>query len=576
MNFIHTIQRYGANWLSGSSRFAMFFVLVALLCARLSYQIENDHELELKYVMSLALAPLLSLMSYFLCEQYKANATWRVVGQLCAILLTGLYFVLFPDTKDSMQLWPTIVFGVLIFSILMMLCLLPFVKQRQDQVYLKFNMQVFENFLESLFMTAIIFAAISLAVISIDALFNTKIGQGEFYGHTAVWAFIFINSVNFLSSYPKLPVEEATLNTYQTRFYKIFTNYISVPVIIIYAIILYAYAIKIAIDHEALKEWTSGLCTWYFITGTFTYLSNRVFLVHNTSAVSSFFCRYFFAMSVIPAMMFFYAVYDLIQKKGIEEDTYYLALFWVASALIVAYFLISRSKDLRTIALVLLVLAMFSIFPSPMNVWNLPLKNQSSRVIEYLEKNKIIQEGKLIPIKDQDIEKDISINSSLYFLERRHQLKDVLEPFDKDKIFGDSISYTANNVMFKLGLDAIRYDDGSHAMLDTNQAKYISNPHYPKILLEEYTASYPVLNLSNQTSHDFSGLIVNAEGKLDWMEGGKIVSSFALLKSNIKGEKIVLSNEVKTIDVYFIHLSYRSQGDVLLIDDIQAIAFTKK
>ena len=553
-------------WSKALLRFMFFFVWVFMLSAYLSYHIGKSTNPQITVVWSLCLGGLLSLILYLLTEVQAFDKGKSLIFQVIPVVMTLVFYQFMPKENAESEVWTVITFFALFSSLIFMVPLVPFLRKRAEPLFLKYNMQVLENFLESALMAAILFAGLSLAVVSIDALFNTHIGKGDMYAHLAIWIFLFLHSVNFLSNFPGIPLAEEQLNRYKSRFYKVFINYVAIPVTIIYTAILYAYSLKLLMVHEDLKNWVVSLCAWYGGIGLFTYLCNRVYLLHNESLLSRFFNKYFFLTAIVPLILFLYACYDLLAKRGITEESYYLSLIFIFALFAVVFYQIKKEGDLRLIPTVIIFLSLFSIASGPFNAWKLSTQNQKKRLLTSMEKNGLLVEGKLVANKGSKMKTDDALNFSLSYLDRKGELS-FLKSFDKDHLLTDTIQ-NQMTVSNKLGISSYNY-------ATDYDVKNIYHNHLPVISVNDFSKLLPLVNKYSTLSDNFEGIKVNDKGGFDYYARGEKKWEYKLLKEDLVDQKIKFSTKSDSITVFFQSLTYRVKNDGLEVEDITGVAFQK-
>ncbi|MBK8698695.1 MAG: DUF4153 domain-containing protein [Saprospiraceae bacterium] len=559
------IREYLSNWSAASKRFPVFLLWVSALCVYFCYRIVSDVEPDIRILWTLALAALFSLNISLFTALKGYSGTVAYLCQLVSPAFTLIFYTLLPAEDAESTVWAVVLFAVLMLIFHLTLSLLPFLKARNESSFLTYNMKLLENMAESLLMAGILFLGLSLAVVSIDALFNTTIGRGEMYGHLAIWIFLWLNSLNFVSSFPSIPVTEEKADTFQSRFFRIFVNYICIPVTLIYALILYAYTVKVMFDVEAIKIWTSSMCTWYFGVGIFSYLTSRVYLLHNNSSASQWFVKYFYHISIVPLILYMYAGYRFIIENGITEESYYLVLAIVFATLSLVYMLGSKVKDQRFYGASMIVLATISVVTGPWNVWNLSLSNQQDRLVDFLEERGNLRDGMLVKGKSNaKPDGDQVLRETLMYLDQRFAL-DPLKERDKEKILGDSI--TLNSIGEALDISGL-----SSRLSPKEEVKSVFWPHLPVIDLKGTLEMRPVQNKYVEIKADYKGYKVTDHGTLAYYESGKLVNEMALTVSNLKSDHLLIMQDNQVVKVYFTNLNYREDQGKLALEDVVGTA----
>lgn len=558
------IREHLENWIAASKRFPVFVVWVSMLCIYLSFAILLDVEPEACVVWALAISSLISLNLSVFGEMQGYSATRNLLWQVLSFASATALFILLPGNDEFYTGRAFILVAVLILVLHVSIGLLPFIKAKNEALFLSFNMKLFEHLVLSGLMSSILFSGLSLAVFSVDALFNASIGQGEMFGYLAVWIFIWLNSLNFLSSFPLVPVLPENTGSFHSRFFKIFVNYICIPVTLIYALILYAYGIKVIFYAEDIKIWITSLCTWFFSVGIFSYLCSQVFLLSNSSSAASWFVKKFYQISIVPLLLYFYSAYIFIEDKGITEVGYYLVLACIFVLIVWGYMLISKVKDQRIYSFLLIFMAIFSIVSGPINVWNLSLKDQNSRLMLMLEKRGNVQDGVLVKgLSSASTESDQKMIETLYYLNQRDGLG-VLKRIDQNKILGDTI--TLESVREVLGIAGL----GSNP-IDDKDAKIIEVDNLPAINLADARELQPLLNNFMELKTDFSGYKITAHGSLACYQSGKLTYDVSIPKTGLKSDNLSFIKDDTEVKVFFTYLRYRDNGKYISIEDMAGV-----
>jgi hypothetical protein len=178
------------------------------------------------------------------------------------------------------------------------------------------------------------------------------------------------------------------------RGVSVLVNYIAVPLAIIYALLLHAYAAKI-IALQSMPKGEVGLTvTLFAIAGTFAWLVAWPFRETGTRLLKLY-SRYWFWFLPVPVVLLALAVWQRVGDHGMTPDRYGLILVALWAALVCGYLMLRRSyADMRVIiggAAVLLVLGSFG----PLGAVGLTVNSQMARFEKFLTENGMLEQGKL-------------------------------------------------------------------------------------------------------------------------------------------------------------------------------------
>ena len=247
----------------------------------------------------------------------------------------------------------------------------------------------------------------NIAIWSVQSLFDLKdILTEKTFGD---WMIIALSLLAPFFALTKLPMRDSfdDENFSENAFFSFLVKYIAIPFISLYFVILYAYSGKVLAN---FSQWPKGEVCWmvvgFSLFGYLVYILSYVF-EEKTRFIRLF--RKFFPMVVIPQIaMLAYAIYLRIAQYDITMNRYFVVVFGIWLLTISLYLLISRRKYLAYIPA---ILAIFTIIISvgPWSVYTLPLARQTTRLEHNLTTAKILQDGKIVPLKTYgDIDKELS------------------------------------------------------------------------------------------------------------------------------------------------------------------------
>ncbi|MBN1633486.1 MAG: DUF4153 domain-containing protein [Ignavibacteria bacterium] len=303
-----------------------------------------------------------------------------------------------------------------------------------------FNLKLFLRILISAFYSLVLFAGLAIALVSFDKLFNMDIKEERYLQLFFLIAGIF-NTWFFLSGVPK---KEDEITAYPNAL-KIFTQYVAIPIVVVYLIILYLYTGKIILAWQLPVGWVSNLIIGFSIAGIFALL-----LVHPIKNTENnkwilIFGKVFYFILIPLIILLYTAILRRISEYGITENRYYIfvAALWLTG--IALYFIFSKEKNIKIIPISLFIIILFASF-GPWGAFSVSLNNQLGRFEHLLTKNNILVDGKITKTNTTvSPEDNDNIFSILGFLEMRKQYSEIQPWFD---ISLDSIAKEDNYIRF--------------------------------------------------------------------------------------------------------------------------------
>jgi hypothetical protein len=288
-----------------------------------------------------------------------------------------------------------------------------------------FNLKLFLRILISAFYSLVLYAGLAIALVSFDKLFNMDIKEERYLQLFFLIAGIF-NTWFFLSGVPQKKDE---ISTYPNAL-KIFTQYVAIPIVVVYLFILYLYTGKIILAWELPVGWVSNLIIGFSIAGIFALLLVHPIKNTENNRWISIFGKVFYFILIPLIILLYTAILRRISEYGITENRYYIFVtaLWLTG--IALYFIFSKEKNIKIIPISLFVIILLASF-GPWGAFSISLKNQLKRFEYLLTKNNILVEGK-IKKTDSVVSSEDSDNifSILSFLELRKQYSGIQPWFD--------------------------------------------------------------------------------------------------------------------------------------------------
>lgn len=566
MKWVNAVSGQLKKWTIGIRRFPGFLGFGIAMCAYLSYHIQTDGEPEGRVFWSLWIAALISMATEIYLETYEGSRSRFLAATLGLSSLGLLYGLLEPGAMGE-HYWQNIFCGVVVAILHMLITLLP-IKRRNDESLLRYNFLLLENFLSSFLIAVLLFTTLSLAVLSVSTLFDLSTQKINLYAHLATWTLIGIQMVNFIALFPTLPLDTAAQARFKSRFFEVVFNYIGVPVMGVYAIIMLAYLLKVLTTGEAVVPWISELCCWYMGLGIVVYLGSRTLLLEKESKAAQLYIKGFFPSILLGLVLLGKAWMLQYENMGIREEVYLLALAWIYGALIFIIFILKKTPDLRLIPGLVMLLLVVYIFPGPLNVKVISKRNQ-----EFVLKNKagnagLLVNGKLVKAQQETQINTDTISQLVQYLYQRHDLH-FLKEYDQDGLLGDTFNIdTLKSLWMLKGMSYLQKPDEKRI--------YRSNGYLPELEVKEESKVFSVETGPLHKKGSFSGLVINDRGGLSRMENGVEKARWVVLESEISEEKISISREGNHFDIYYKILSYVRVNEHAKLIMIEGLAIQTK
>lgn len=399
---------------------------------------DKDHEPVIRVLFAASLGlPLLTSLQLFL-ESIQKNSVLNIIIKLIVIFILILYYYLLPEHITVKTITRYI---ALMTAFHLAVSFAPYLYNHQRNGFWQFNRILFIRFLTATLYSLVLFGGLALALLAIDQLFNVDLSEKPFI---RLWCFIIsvFNTWFFLSGVPVNIRELENINDYPKGL-KIFTQYVLLPLVTVYLLILYAYTLRILFISEWPRGWVSWLVLGFSTAGILALL--LIWPLRNDERFKWIrqYSRGFFIALFPLIILLFFAIGRRVSDYGITVNRYYVIILAVWLALNAAYFLFSRIKYIRFIPLSLFITAVISAY-GPQSAFSISSKSQKKRFESLLEKNKLLQEGKIRKLNQNISEEDrYELSEITSYLNEVSGTGDLQEYFIQDldsMIIADSLS----------------------------------------------------------------------------------------------------------------------------------------
>jgi hypothetical protein len=361
-------------------------------------------------------------------ERQKWGAAGMVVLQLLVTLLLGLYWWTLPPNIYG----PPEVYAnrhlLLLLGVHLLAAFAPFTGKGEVNGFWQFNKSLFLQSLTAALYSGILWAGLSVALAAVDNLFGIKVQPERYLQLFVIIAGIF-NTWFFLSGVPH-KLEDLELETAYPKGLKVFTQYVLIPLVTVYVLILYAYVIKIMIAWDWPRGWVANLVLGFSITGIFSLLLVFPIRGHVENLWIKRFSRWYYIAEIPLVAVLLLAVLRRVNEYGITENRFFVLVLGVWLAAIVIYFLASRSASIKIIPASLCALIFLGSF-GPWGVFSVSEHSQVGRLQAILNSAGILQHGKVVrSLQPVTFEQAQEISSIVRYVCNAHGLASLQPWFD--------------------------------------------------------------------------------------------------------------------------------------------------
>ena len=405
--------------------------------------------------LSLYLAFLYSFYLELRAEQQKLHGFLRWT---LPMIVAALCYFLLPDELEGAQVihfrWPFYYIGAAI--LLHLLISFGTVLEKSGIVFWRFNRILFLNLISSAFFSLLLFIAFSLAFLALDHLFSIDV-KSVYYGYLAVISFGIIHSIYWLSICPKGSVQSESELDPPGKIEKHVMTYLSIPVVLIYFFILFAYAIQITIQQELPQGWLGKLSLCYSGIALVVYLLHYGFLLNSKATLERYFFKYFWLLMCIPAVLLTVSIVRRISDYGFTEFRYLVVMATLCLFSWIGIF-VSKNRKLQWILLPVILSLIICLVPHPFNVFHFTIKSQKNKLFSILDGNVSFAKEGIVSKDDPSIHNEVAhllkyldIRTNMSFFTSYSGLN--LEFIDEHTLHRDERYANSRIILDALGID---------------------------------------------------------------------------------------------------------------------------
>ncbi|WBO85644.1 DUF4153 domain-containing protein [Hymenobacter yonginensis] len=402
---------------------------------RLSYTEKNHADWLFPLLSAAGLGLTLTLNVALAGERYRWPVRRKAMAAAGAVGLLGLWYVLCPVE-------PTIVWGLRLLLLLLGLHLLvavvpylPQLRHRTDTPgFWRYNETLFLRLLTGGLYSGVLYVGCALALTAIEQLFELKLDR-HVYEHLFMVLATGFNIWFFLAGVPRDWVALEQEAPYPKGL-KLFTQFVLLPLVVLYLLILYAYLARIVVRWELPEGWVSILILAFSVAGIFALLLIHPIRDAPENTWLRTFARWFYR-ALFPLLgLLFVAIGTRVGQYGITEERYFVLLLAAWLAVVAAYFLWRQGQGIIRIPASLAVVAFLSA-GGPWGAFAVAERSQLNQLREISKQYALLKDGKLdgagqrVPEIPEEARKRIS--SIFDFFADREAVKE-LQPFFATKL----------------------------------------------------------------------------------------------------------------------------------------------
>ncbi|MDD3045449.1 MAG: DUF4153 domain-containing protein [Candidatus Delongbacteria bacterium] len=383
-NFVKTVKRFPLPVLFS----ALTAVLIIIEIENFSY-FNRSHLIEKSIFISI-LGFFMTLVSSLYTEKRTSQTKGKYIFNLIAVLLLVYLFFTLPEKFRETDY---IIFANFLSASLFALMFV-YTEKENDKYFGIYNITLFMRAFTSFVFAVILFLGLASAVFAVQELLVGDNFHHEIYGD--IWAVVaaFFAPVFFLGGLP-VKNEPDTETFIFPKALKVLLQFILIPLVSLYLLILYSYAAKIIFT----RVWPEGIVSYLIISYSLVGIVAIILLSplkdDENFAWTKTFSKYFFRALLPLIIVLFMAVFKRIGQYGVTEKRYFILIlaFWLAGAAL--YMVFGKKKNLKLLPVTLSIISVLSLY-GPWSCFSVSLRSQRDILKDLLTVNGIFVDGKIV------------------------------------------------------------------------------------------------------------------------------------------------------------------------------------
>lgn len=363
-----------------------------------------------------------------LAQRFQRALLWNI---LTLIFLSLFYFLILPTKEgDFTEKYIYILIPCYILSHLFV-SIAPFFQRKQQELsFWHYNKTLFINFFLTVVFTGVLCGGVQLALLAMSHLFGLN-WDVDLYIKVFFRILILGSAFIFTLFHGDGLIKMEAESPYPVVI-AFFTQFILIPLLILYVTILYFYGIKIILLWELPRGWVSYLVLAYAVLGIFALLLVHP-LLHGQSKSWVNIFRKLFYYTIFPLLiLLFVAIGKRISDYGFTEARYFVLILALWLLFISFYFVVGTNTKLKTIPLSLFMVGLVAMILPYGNVYSLSVWSQKQSFKKILIENGLLDGSKIVtnkPVLSSVVE---SLQDKYFYLEQRQQKVYVLNMLEED------------------------------------------------------------------------------------------------------------------------------------------------
>jgi len=409
-------------------------ILFAALAAFLLIVVTAEDGDGLEYLSPYIIGCAMGISLFFAIHTALENKTWPgYVKGLVMVMGLGILWLIVADIKNQIdsgsdQSQAIQIFGYGLLTHLVV-AFLPFIGNFKINAFWQYNKSLFIRAFTTALYTGVLFAGISGAILAITQLFDVDFGS-KIYAYLWFIMALPMSVIIFCAGVPT-DINELESSTDLPKGLRIFVQFILIPLVVLYLLILYAYMGKIIVQWSLPQGWVTILIMVFSVLGMLAMLLVHPYQHQKENSWVKWYTKGYY-VALLPLLILQYvAIFTRIGDYGFTAPRWAVLAITVWLTWITLYNVFFKGRNIVLIPLTLFITA-FLYLLGPLSHKSISISSQTAKINRLLTELKMVKNGKLLVYKDNP--KTDSLMGELYsatrYLNRNYQ-KTGLEPYLK-------------------------------------------------------------------------------------------------------------------------------------------------
>jgi hypothetical protein len=407
-------------------------------------------------------------------EEFQ-NRLYRYALNLIPVILLTIYCFTLPDDLVDYQTIQLVTMGVVF---ILSAFVVSFLKKDNDIPFWNFSRESIVQLFISYFFASVLVGGISLALLSLDKLFNVNI-VSKVYQNLSIICYLLFAPVYFLSNLPD-EFEKRKQDISFPKIFKIFGLYILLPILSVYVLILYVYLFQIIIKWELPNGWVSTLVSVLGLGGFLCMLVLHPLHLKKENKIAEMFSKYFPLVLFPLLVLMSVGILRRVSDYGLTINRCYVLLLNVWMYGISHYLFYSKAKHLKWI-IISFALVLFLSSVGPWSVFSITRHSLTNKLEKLFVESNVLKDGKLPLVVDIALQVDstsqLEIIETIRYLHKNFG-NESLQPFFQTSLENVSLSkiFAGLNLKDQLSSPDLEYFSAylpAGFFIDINEYQYM-------------------------------------------------------------------------------------------------------